>query len=322
MLKKKIMIWLVSVTAFTLCIGFSSASFGVEKKRYHFILIPKLVHPWYQDVLNGANEAAELINSTGKYDVRIEWNAPTVCDPAVQVKTIEAAIAKRPDGISIAAVDSDAVIPVIDKGIDMGICMTCFDVDAPKSKRLFYAGRWDCTPDGAKMGEFLAKEINYEGEVAMLLGTPTALNHQQRNAGFRQVIAKYPKIKIVAEAYDNDDLERAVSLTRGMIAAHPNLKGIFGGNATAPIGICKAIEEAGKVGQIAVPGEEDLPEMIEMVEKGVTKATLVQRVHQEGFWIVMEMWYYLDRGHRPPQIFDTATFWVYKKDLDVYTQWK
>lgn len=301
---------------------FCPHGFGAEKKKYTFVFIPKLVHPWYQDVLNGANEAAELLNSTGKSEVKIEWSAPNVADPAQQVKMIEAAIAKKPDAISIAALDSDSVIPVINQGIDMGIAMTCFDVDAPKSKRLFYAGRWDCTPDGAKMAELLAEQINDEGEVAVLLGSPTALNHQQRNNGFKAVMKKYPKIKIVAEAYDNDDLEKAIQLARGFIAAHPNLKGMFGGNATAPIGICKAIVEAGKVGKIAVPGEEDLPEMIEMVEKGVAKATLVQRVHQIGFWMTMELWYYLDRGHKPPDILDTGTFWVYKKDLDVYRGWK
>lgn len=300
---------------------FMGTGVGFAKQRLHFIFIPKLVHPWYQDVIDGIKKAEEILEKTGDYDIEVEWSAAPEADVVQQVRKIESAIARKPDGLAVAVLDPGANVPVIKDALEQGIITICFDTDAPESGRIGFVGRVDYIADGKEMGEILAKAVNYEGEIGILIGSPTAPNHKARVIGFKEVMATYPKIKIVSELTDNDDLEKAVRLTEGMLAARPNLKGIYGCNATAPIGAARAVKDAGKAGKVIVVGMDDLPEMVDYVRDGTVLAMSVQRVKEIGFWSTIYLWA-LNTGHYISDKHDTGSFVVYQKDLDVYTQWK
>src|SRR5690606_38408455 len=111
--------------------------------------------------------------------------------------------------------------------------------DAPLTT---FVGHADATGDGALMAQVLADAMGGEGEVAILIGSPGAVNHQQRVNGIKETMAaNYPNIRIVTEEADNDDLERAVNLTSSILQAHPNVRGLFGANASAPIGAAQAV---------------------------------------------------------------------------------
>jgi len=309
------------ISVFMITMLFVGAQVGFAKQKLNFIFVPKLVHPWYQDVIRGIEEAEKLLEKTGDYEINVEWSAPPEADVVQHVRKIESAIAQQPDGLAVAVLDPAADVPVIKDALEQGIPTICFDTDAPESGRIGFVGRVDYVADGKEMGEILAEAINYEGKVGILIGSPTAPNHKARVIGFKQVMAKYPKIKIVSELADNDDLEKAVRLTESMLAANPDLKGIYGCNATAPIGAARAVKDAGKAGKVVVVGMDDLPEMVEFVKDGTVLAMSVQRVREIGFWSTIYLWA-LNTGHHIPDKHDTGSFVVYKKDLDVYQQWK
>ena len=75
---------------------------------------------------------------------------------------------------------------------------------------------------------------------------PTAPNHRIRAETYREVFKKYPKMKLVAEGIDNDDIETAQKEAAAIMSAHPNLKGWVACDAAGPIGIGIAIKEANK----------------------------------------------------------------------------
>ncbi|WP_427365448.1 substrate-binding domain-containing protein [Candidatus Caldatribacterium saccharofermentans] len=313
--------WLLIGFVAVLLVLLVGAVFAQEKQKLYFIFVPKLVHPWYEDVIDGIKKAESLLEATGMYDIEWEWLAPQEADVVEHVRKIETAISKKPNGLAVAVLDPGSDVPAIQEALKMGIPTICFDTDAPESGRIGFVGRVDYIADGKEMAEILAKAINYEGEVGILIGSPTAPNHRDRVAGFKEALSKYPNIKIVAELADNDDLEKAIRLTESMLAAHPNLKGIYGCNATAPIGAARAVKDAGKSGQVIVVGMDDLPEMVEFVRDGTVLAMSVQRVKEIGFWSTIYLWA-LNTGHHIPDKHDTGSFVVYKEDLDVYTQWK
>jgi len=307
-----------------LCILISLISFpvsGQSVKKMTFIFIPKLVHPWYQDVITGMNNAKAFLEKTGQVKLTLEWMAPPKADVTQHVNMIESAIRKKPNGLAVAVLDPSADVPVIKDAIAAGIPTICFDTDAPESGRITFVGRTDYLADGREMAKVLAKAIKGKGEIAILLGSLGAPNHKLRVQGFKEEIAKYPDIKIVAEEADNDDLERAVSLTETILRKHPNLAGIYGCNATAPIGAARAVEDAGKSGKVIVVGMDDLPEMIEFMKKGTVYAMSVQRVKEIGFWSVIYLWA-MNEGHTVPPFHDTGSLVVFKEQLGTYSKWK
>jgi ribose transport system substrate-binding protein len=287
------------------------------KTSFYFVYVPKLVHPWYDDVKAGIDAAIKEMTALG-YTIKYDWDAPPQGDVVLHTQRIEAAIAKKPDALCVSCLDSDADKALIEQAQKAGIPVFGFDTPCVNNDLVNFAGHTDCTPDGADMAETLAKAMGGKGEVAILMGSPGAANHQQRVAGFKAVLAsKYPNIKVVAEEYDNDDLERAVNLTASMLQAHPNLGGVFGANATAPIGAGRAIVEAGKKGKVLLVGMDDLPEMVGFVKDGTALAMSLQHVPDIGYWSIKYMVAY-GRGLTVPKVHDTGSFVVDKSTVETY----
>lgn len=289
---------------------------GETKSELYFVYVPKLVHPWYEDVKAGADRAIAEFAQRG-ITVRYDWDAPTAADVVQQTQRLEAAIAKNPDVLFVSCLDVAANKPLIEEAVGRGIPVIGFDTPCPGTPLTTFVGHETYIQDGADLAEVLAKALDYKGEIGILLGSPGAENHKQRVEGFKETIAKYPDIKIVAEEYDNDDVERAVNLTASMIQAHPNLQGIFAANASSPIGAGRAIVEAGKKGQVLLVGMDDMPEMVGFVRDGTALAMNVQAVPEIGYWTIV-YGVAAANGQTTPIVHDTGSKVVDQTTVDTY----
>jgi ribose transport system substrate-binding protein len=289
---------------------------AAAEREFYFVYVPKLVHPWYEDVKKGADRAIAELAERG-ITVKYDWDAPPTADVVQQTQRLEAAIGKQPDVLFVSCLDVAAARPLIEEAVAQGVPVIGFDTPCPETPLTSFVGHEVYVQDGADLAEVLAAAMEYQGEVGILLGSPGAENHKQRVEGFKQALAQYPDIQIVAEEYDNDDLERAVNLTASMIQAHPNLKGVFGANASAPIGAGRAILEAGKKGEILLVGMDDLPEMVEFVRDGTALAMSVQAVPEIGYWTIM-YGTALANGQTTPVVHDTGSLVVDQSTVDTY----
>lgn len=292
---------------------------GYAKDTYNLVFIPKLVHEWYEEVKEGIDMAVEELAEKG-VTVNYSWDPPADAIVTEQIAKMEAAAAKNPDGISIAVIDPAATTSAINELIDSGIKISTFDVDAPESKRLYYCGHSKNYDDGKRMAEILAEELGEEGEVAILAGTLSAGNHQERVQGFKDGIAQYPNMKIVAEQADEDSIEVAINVTEGYLAAYPNLKGLIGVNAASPIGAARAITDAGKAGQIKIVGMAEDQEAMQYVKDGTILCTLRQSVTTYGYNSVYNMLKLAD-GKTPDPVFDEIpAHFVTKENVDDFLE--
>jgi ribose transport system substrate-binding protein len=283
---------LVTIVALMLAIalfaGASAEAVKYAKTEYHLVFIPKLVHEWYEEVKQGIDTAVAELAEQG-ITVTYSWDPPTDAVVTDQIAKIESAVATSPDAISIAVIDASATNSVINELVASGVKMCTFDCDAPDSNRYYYCGHAGNYDDGFYMGETLAKKLDYKGEVAILAGTLSAGNHQDRVKGFKAAIAQYPDMTVVAEQADNDSVEVALSVMEGWISAYPDLKGVIGVNAASPIGAARAVTDAGKVGQILIVGMAENQEAMEYVKSGTILCTLKQQVPVYGYNSVYNM---------------------------------
>jgi ribose transport system substrate-binding protein len=289
---------------------------AAPKDEYYFVYVPKLSHPWYDDVIRGADKASAELAEQG-ITVRYDWDAPAEADVVIHTQRLEGAIAKNPDAIILSCLDVDADMPLIEEALDRGIPVLSFDTPCPGAPVLNFNGRYDYVEDGAECAEALAEAIDYKGKVAVLAGSPGAANHQQRVQGFKATMDGYADIEVVAEEFDNDDIERAVNLTASMLSAHPDLAGIYGCNASNPIGAGRAIVEAGKKGEVKLIGMDDMPETVAFVKDGTAIAMSVQNVSQIGYWSIKYAVAYA-QGHIIPKIHDTGSLLVTPDLVDTY----
>jgi ribose transport system substrate-binding protein len=116
-------------------------------------------------------------------------------------------------------------VPAINRAIDAGVAVITWDSDAPSSKRLTTVGI-DQEAAGFQAGEQLLHRLS-AGKVAILTGTPGALNLERRRNGFLKAIARNSQINVIATDPCNDDVQRAVEIVEQRINATPDLSGYF-----------------------------------------------------------------------------------------------
>jgi len=279
-------------------------------KELTFIFVPKVVHPWYDVVQAGGKFAVEELAKDG-IKVNMIWDQPPKADVADQNARIEADIGRQPDGLAVACLDKATNVELLKESVKAGIptvtfnsfCDDAFPFIGPKSSE----------QDGADLAEFLAKRINGKGNIAILSGSLTAPDHVQRITGFKKVLENYPDIKVVFEQPDNDVLETAVTLTEQALAANPDLAGIFGADASNPIGAARAVSNAGLSGKVAIVGMDDLPEAVDFVCKGTIDALKAQRQWDMGYWAIKYL-VAANQNHTIPMFHNTGSRFLTKED--------
>jgi ribose transport system substrate-binding protein len=319
---KKLKFLLIPLIIFAIAIPSIAAeapSKKVRKDKLRFVFIPKVVHPWYDMVIEGAKECADFLGKATGQKIMIDYIAPPQADVMLHNNTIERAIATNPDGLAVAILDAPSNAVLLETSMKKGIPTIIYDSVPPKEGMKITAVGCDYVEQGAQMAEELAKVMKYKGKVGLLIGAPTAPNHQLRVKGIKEVIKKYPNMEIVGEGVDNDSIEEAQKAAAAIISAHPDINGMIGCNAAAPIGIGIAIREARKKGKIAFVGEEDLPEMLKQLEEGIALSTSVQKTRQIGWWGTLCLWLYTE-GRIVPEKVNTGTFLVYPNEIATYKE--
>ncbi len=276
------------------------------------VFVPKVVHPWYDVVEAGAKKAVEEFAEAG-IEVNVVFDAPPTADISEHIKKIEANISRRPDGLAVACLDPATDTQAINDGLAAGLNVSTFDTDCPDSNRIMYVGHNKDEQDGYDLGQYLANEIGGKGKVGVLSGSLSAPNHRNRVIGFKKAMDEYPDIEVVFDRPDNDDLQKAVELTENALQANPDLVGMFGCNASAPIGAARAVKTAGKAGAVHVVGMDDLPEAVELVKEGVIDALKAQRQWEIGYWTV-KYFVAMAQGHTFPKEHATGSQFL-TKDL-------
>ncbi|MDR1835468.1 MAG: substrate-binding domain-containing protein [Fusobacteriaceae bacterium] len=310
------------IAAMTACLAFSTATLASGKaksdKPLHFIVVPKVVHPWFDEVNKGAQEEAALLSEQLGRKVTVDFRAPTVGDVTEQNTVLSQSAATKPDGIAFDPVNWDSNKAVIEEIQAQGIPVIIFDAPSPKGSGLTAVGN-DFAVQAAMASDYLAKLLDGKGKVAIMQGIPTAENHRERYEAHVAALKKYPGIEIVAEGIGNDNIQEAQSQAAGIIAANPDLAGFVCCDAAAPIGIANAIKEAGKVGKIKLVGLENLPDMLELIKDGSMQAASCTVPRVQGSMSVLMMWQ-ASLGVKIPAIVDTGIDFVTPENVDEWIE--
>jgi ribose transport system substrate-binding protein len=279
-------------------------------KELTFVFIPKVIHPWYDVVAQGSQFAAEEFAKSG-IKINVIWDQPPQADVADQNQRIETNIGRKPDGLAVACLDRATNVQLLTEAKEAGVNVTTFNSFC--DEKFPFVGPKSSYQDGFDLGEYLAKHLNGKGKIGILAGSLTASDHVERIQGFKKALESHPEMTIVFEQPDNDILEEAVTLTENALQANPDIAGIFGSNASNPIGAARAVKNAGFAGKIAIVGMDDLPEAVDAVCDGTITALKAQRQWDMGYWAVKYL-VAANENHTIPMFHDTGSRFITKED--------
>ena len=182
--------------------------------------------------------------------------------------------------ILLNAVDPKAIEPAVKKAKAAGIVVVAVDVaaagaDATVQTNNVQAGQIAC--------DFLAKKLNGKGNVVIMMGDLANNSTRGRTAGVKEVLAKYPDIKIVEEQTANFERTKAIDLMSNWISKGDKIDAVASNNDEMAIGAIIALQQAGlSPKKIFVGGVDATPDALAEMQKGNLAVTVFQNAKGQG----------------------------------------
>ncbi len=278
--------------------------------RKEIAVVPKgTAHQFWQGVHAGALAAGRAFN------VDILWNGPAQeTDSARQLEIIDSMIARRVDGLAIAAADRNALNAPLERAAAAKIPVAIFDSGVDSQQYMTFVATNNYAA-GAMAARKLAGLIGARGKIAVVLHVPGSYSSMEREKGFEETIAReYPGIQIAARQFGMSDRAKALAAAENILAAHPDLAGIFASAEPSSVGTARALDERGAAGKIKFVAFDATEGLVKDLESGTIDALIAQDPYKIGYEAVKSLSDKLN-GRTPPRQIDLSASVITKADL-------
>jgi ribose transport system substrate-binding protein len=285
---------------------------GCQKNTKKVIaVVPKATsHLFWLSVQAGALAAGE------EYGVQIEWNgAAAETEYPRQIQIVDSFISRHVDGIALAPTERKALVGAVERAAKAGIPLTVFDsgLDTENYMSFLATNNYE---GGQMAGRALARLLNGNGKVGMVMHAPGSGSTMDRERGFEDVIkAEFPGIRIVASQFGQSDRSKAMAATENILTAHPDLDGLFASSEPSSVGASLALKSRSLGGKVFLVAFDSSDGMVDDLRSGVIAAMVVQDPYRMGHDAVKTLVDKLN-GQTPPKRIDLSARVITKADLD------
>jgi len=293
----------------------ATASSAADKQLY-------IIGVFHADVSNSFSSVVKKgVEQAGKdLNVKVEFVGPEKYDIVAQAQLVEAAIAKKPDGIFVSLADCDAMKPAVQDAIKAGIAVMSFNSGASCFKDV--GSLVHVEENGLTAGEGAGQRL-----VALGAKNVICLNHQVGNAiledrckGIANAVGKAGG-KTTVVPTDLDD----PSVTKGAIEAaflkDPTIDAIGGewGGGPSPAVIDQTLTGLNLQGKVIVSYFDPGLDTLQMIKEGKIAFETSQVPFNQGYLPVEFLAAYLRYGvlpGGPTGIVNNGGFFIDKSNVD------
>ncbi|MGB3440883.1 MAG: ABC transporter substrate-binding protein [Actinophytocola sp.] len=282
---------------------------GGGDQRYVAIVSKGFQHQFWQAVKQGAEEEAD------KQGVRVTFvGPPTEADVEEQINMLTNDLAKSPDAIGFAALDSRAAEPLLQQAKSQNVPVVAFDSGVDSDVPVTTVAT-DNKAAAAEAAKHMAELLGGKGKVAMVVHDQTSKSGTDRRDGFREWMAENaPDITVLDPQYGGGDQLKSANITKSIISANPDLKGIYASNEGSAIGAIKGVEESGRSG-IQLVGFDSGKAQVDAIRDGAMAGAVTQDPVNMGRELVVAAVKAMD-GEQLPKSIDTGFYWYDKTNVD------
>jgi ribose transport system substrate-binding protein len=259
-----------------------------------------LANEFFITMADGAR--AHQAEQPGRYELIVN-GIRNESDLAQQVALMEQMMASGVDVIVLAPADSQGLLPVARRAVQQGIVVVNIDnrFDAQLLKQMGvnipFVGP-DNREGARRVGEALAKTLPAGAEVAIIGGIPGAFNARERQAGFELAMQEAGMHVVSVQAADWEQA-RAASTAGAILREHPDLAALLCANDSMALGAVAAVRQAGRSGEVAVVGFDNISAARELIAAGDMFATAEQYGDQLAVFGIEYALQILEQGTRP-----------------------
>ncbi len=279
-----------------------------QDKMYIPLISKGFQHQFWQAVKAGADKAAAELG------VEVTFEGPeTEAQVDKQLEMLTTALSKKPSAIGFAALDSQAAIPLLQQAKDAGIPIVAFDSGVDSDIPVATAATSNVAA-AALAADKMAELIGGEGKVAVIAHDQTSRTGIDRTNGFvDQMKAKYPGIEIVAVEVGGGDQLKSAEIAKTLLAANPDLKGMFATNEGGAIGMVNGVQEAGA--KVVIIGYDSGKAQKDAIRSGLMAGAITQNPVGIGYETVKAA-VAAAKGEAVEKNIDTGFYWYDATNID------
>jgi ribose transport system substrate-binding protein len=305
----------VAAAAFALtaaaCGGSSDAGGGggAPDQPYVAIVSKGFQHQFWQAVKQGAEQEA------ARQGVRISFEGPaSESEVEAQVTMLQNALGRQPDAVGFAALDSRAAAPMLQQARTNNIPVIAFDSGVDSDIPLTTAAT-NNKAAAAEAAKHMAEALGGTGKVGLVVHDQTSRTGQDRRDGFLEWMqANAPGIEVLDPQYGAGDQAKSADITKAIIAANPDLRGIYAANEGSAIGVLRGVAESGRSG-LTIIGFDSGTGQIEAIRNGTMLGAVTQDPIGMGEQLVDAAAKAI-KGEQLPTVIDTGFFWYDRSNID------
>ncbi len=278
--------------------------------QHSIAVIPKgTTHIYWKSVQAGAEAAGK------EFGYAISWNGPErETDRERQIQIIEDFIVQKVDGVVLAPLDKDALVPSVEKLASLKIPCAIIDSGITTDKYVTFAAT-DNYHGGVLAAQRMGQILGGKGNVIVLKYVPGSASTTDRENGFIETIQKeFPNMKVVDSKYGQDTVETALQAAEDMLTRNRDVQGFYACNAPTAVAALQALQSQNRP-EIKMVGFDAEKALIDGLKADKIDALIVQNPYKMGYEGVKAVVAAI-KGQPVEKKIDTGVSVVTKPDLD------
>ncbi|MCP3027214.1 ribose ABC transporter substrate-binding protein RbsB [Halobacillus sp. A5] len=231
--------------------------------------ISTLNNPFFVSLRDGAEAAAEEAG----YEIT---TADAQDDSASQVSDIEDLIQQDIDVLLVNPTDSSAISSAIESANSADIPVITVDRTADEGEVVTHIAS-DNVEGGEMAGEYIAEQLEEEGDLVELEGISGASATRERGEGFHNIVDELDGMEVAAQQSADFDRSNGLNVMENILQSNNEIDAVFAHNDEMALGAVEALESNDLADEVVVVGFDATADARDAVSEGRMDATVAQQ---------------------------------------------
>jgi LacI family transcriptional regulator len=286
----------------------------LNKKLSISVHLPKEIRSFFDALREGIEESAAPFQDSVELQFR---TYPRLGEGDTEL--FAEALEEKTNGIILVPGHPADLKPWIRKAARDHVPVVCVATDAPGTERLT-AVSIDSYSSGATVAELLTRCARSPGELLVITGDLSTVDHAEKVRGVGEFLAKLKSpVHLAAVIETHDDSERTYAMMKDALAARSNLAAVYVSTANS-VPVLQALEDAGSLPGTLVITTDLFPNLIPLIRNGKVLATIYQRPKAQGRMAFRSMYQFLVEGTCPPSRHRLPAHIILQSNLDLFLE--
>lgn len=296
--------------------GTATGPAAAQPNRFRIAVIPKgTTHDFWKSVHAGAVKAQRELGN-----VELIFRGPEKEDDREQqISLVQNFVGSRVNGIVLAPLDDQALLPAVRQATAAGIPVVIIDsgLAGEAGKDFVSFAATNNYQGGQLAGRRIGAVLEGRGRVLLLRYQEGSASTVERERGFVEALAGFPDIELVdPKRYAGPTRATAQEASENLLTVHGGeVQAIFCPNESSTFGMLLALRSRNLSGKIRFVGFDASPGLVEALGKGELDGLVVQNPMKMGYVGVKTAVEAL-QGKAVPTQQDTGVVIVTKENMD------